>query len=192
MKSSFLIPVICLSVVLSSVVSSSADELKIATVDMQGILTQFEKTKEADARINESRTQAVKELEQRISFFSQAESDAKALKAEIEGDKLSESEKAEKLQIFNGKLGELQSLQNEVQSFQQTREKHLSEKVLIERSRLLEQINKVIAIRADKYDLILNKSATASSGIEEILFVADSVDLTPEILAELNGSQGKK
>lgn len=159
---------------------------------MQGILTQFEKTKEADARINESRTQALKELEQRIAFFSQAESDARALKAEIEGDKLSESEKAEKLQIFNGKLGELQSLQNEVQSFQQTREKHLSEKVLIERSRLLEQINKVIATRADKYDLILNKSATAASGIEEILFVTDAVDLTPEILAELNGSQGKK
>ncbi|NBV87345.1 MAG: OmpH family outer membrane protein, partial [Verrucomicrobia bacterium] len=60
---------------LSSPVVQAAD-LKVGTIDMKAVFDGYYKTKDAEAKINESRTQAKKELDDRLDTFNKAQEQA--------------------------------------------------------------------------------------------------------------------
>jgi outer membrane protein len=176
-----------------SPVASAQSSMKIGTLDMKLVFDSYYKTKEAEAKINEARTQAKKELDERLETFNKAQADARKLNEEANKPELTEKAKAEKAKVLNEKLQALGTLQREIQEFQQTRERQLSEQSVRSRNNLLEEINGVVAgkIKAAGYDLVLDKSGQSLNAVGLVVFSKDAMDFTADVIAEINASKGK-
>lgn len=189
MKLNNILPLIsAVAVTFSSASSVHAADLKVGTIDMKAVFDGYYKTKEAEAKINEARTQAKKELDERLDIFNKAQEEARKLNDEANKPELSEKAKAEKSKALNEKLQALGTLQREVQEFQQTRERQLSEQSVRSRNALLEDLNKVIAdkVKAAAYDLVLDKSGQSLNAVGILVYSKDSFDFTSDVIAEVN------
>jgi len=189
MKLNNILPLIsAVAVTFSSASSVHAADLKVGTIDMKAVFDGYYKTKEAEAKINEARTQAKKELDERLDVFNKAQEEARKLNDEANKPELSEKAKAEKSKALNEKLQALGTLQREVQEFQQTRERQLSEQSVRSRNALLEDLNKVIAdkVKAAAYDLVLDKSGQSLNAVGILVYSKDSFDFTNDVIAEVN------
>jgi outer membrane protein len=173
----------------------SATEYKIGTIDMKQVFDNYYKTKEQESKINEARTQAQKELADRMETFTKAQEEARKLNDEASKPELAEKAKAEKSKLLSDKLQALGGLQREIQEFQQTREKQLTEQQVRSRNTLLEEINKVVEskIKGGGFDFVFDKSGQSLNAVPFLVFAKDSFDLTAEVSAELNkGKEVKK
>ena len=173
---------------------SAQADIKVGTIDMKAVFDNYYKTKDAEAKINESRTQAKKELDDRLDTFNKGQEQARKLNDEANKPELSEKAKAEKVKGLNEKLQELGVMQREVQEFQQTRERQLSEQSVRSRNALVEEINKVIndAVKAAGYDLVFDKSGQSLNAVNVLVHSKDSFDFTNEVVSKLNSEAPKK
>jgi outer membrane protein len=167
--------------------------MKIGTLDMKLVFDSYYKTKEAEAKINEARNQAKKELDERLETFNKAQADARKLNDEANKPELAEKAKAEKAKVLNEKLQALGTLQREIQEFQQTRERQLSEQSVRSRNALLEEINAVVAtkIKSAGYDLVLDKSGQSLNAVGLVVYSKDSMDFTADVVTEINAGKVK-
>ena len=189
MKLNNILPLLsALAITVSSGASVQAADLKVGTIDMKAVFDGYYKTKDAEAKINEARTQAKKELDERLDIFNKAQEEARKLNDEANKPELSEKAKAEKSKALNEKLQALGTLQREVQEFQQTRERQLSEQSVRSRNALLEDLNKVIAdkVKAASYDLVIDKSGQSLNAVGILVYSKDSFDFTSDVIAEVN------
>lgn len=188
MKLNRIAPLLAIAVGGFSLVSSAQAEVKVGTIDMKLVFDSYSKTKEAEGKINEARGQAKKELDDRLASFNKAQEEARKLNEEANKPELAEKVKAEKAKVLNEKLQALGTMQREVQEFQQTRERQLSEQSVRSRNALLEDINKVIAekIKGSAYDIVIDKSGQSLNAVGILVYSRDSFDFTADIIAEIN------
>jgi Skp family chaperone for outer membrane proteins len=188
MKLNRIVPLLALTVGTFSFSNSAQADIKVGTIDMKLVFDSYSKTKDAEAKINQSREQAKKELDERLAVFTKAQEEARKLNDEANKPELTEKAKAEKAKVLNEKLQALGTLQREVQEFQQTRERQLSEQSVRSRNALLEDINKVIAdkVKAAGYDLVIDKSGQSLNAVGVLIYAKDSFDFTAEIVSEIN------
>jgi Skp family chaperone for outer membrane proteins len=174
-------------------VSAQAADLKIGLLDMKLVFDSYYKTKDAEAKINEARTQAKKELDDRLDTFNKAQELARKLNDEAGKAELSEKAKGEKAKALNEKLQELGVMQREIQEFQQTRERQLSEQSVRSRNGLVEEINKVVTdiVKAGGYDLVFDKSGQSLNQVNVIQHSKESFDFTADVISKLNGDKKK-
>jgi len=174
--------------------ASQAADLKVGTIDMKAVFDGYYKTKDAEAKINESRTQAKKELDDRLDTFNKAQEQARKINEEAAKPELSEKAKAEKTKALNEKLQELGVMQREVQEFQQTRERQLSEQSVRSRNSLVEEINKIVneVVKAQNYDLVFDKSGQSLNAVNVIVHSKDAFDFTADVVSKLNADAKKK
>ncbi len=170
---------------------SAQADVKVGTIDMKQVFDTYYKTKDAEGKINEARTQAKKELDERLDSFNKAQEEAKKLNDEANKPELSAAAKADKSKLLNEKLQALGALQREIQEFQQTRERQLSEQSVRSRNSLVEEINKVIGdkVKAAGYDIVLDKSGQSLNAVGVVIFSRDSFDFTNDVVTELNKSK---
>jgi len=188
MKLNRIAPLLAIAVGGISLVSSAQADVKVGTIDMKLVFDSYSKTKEAEGKINEARGQAKKELDDRLAGFNKAQEEARKLNDEANKPELAENAKAEKAKVLNEKLQALGTMQREVQEFQQTRERQLSEQSVRSRNALLEDINKVIAdkIKGSAYDIVIDKSGQSLNAVGILVYSRDSFDFTADIIAEIN------
>jgi len=179
--------------IVAAPVAAQAD-VKVGTIDMKAVFDNYYKTKDAEAKINESRTQAKKELDDRLDTFNKGQEQARKLNDEANKPELSEKAKAEKVKSLNEKLQELGVMQREVQEFQQTRERQLSEQSVRSRNSLVEEINKVVsdAVKSGGYDIVFDKSGQSLNAVNVLVHSKDSMDFTSDVISKLNSEAPKK
>ncbi len=167
--------------------SSAQAQLKVGTVDMKSIFDNYGKTKEAEAKINEARSQAKKELDDRLAEFNKVQEAARKLNDDANKPELSKEKKESMVKDLNAKIQELGNLQREIQSFQQTREQQLAEQSVRSRNAIVEEINKVIdaKVKSGGYDMVFDKSGQSLNAVNVILHSKESFDITKEISDEL-------
>jgi outer membrane protein len=194
MKLNRIISLLALVLGISAAPVSAQAQLKVGTIDMKQVFDSYYKTKDAEAKINESRAQAQKELAERLDTFNKAQEQARKLNDEAGKAELSEKAKAEKVKALNEKLQELGVMQREVQEFQQTRERQLSEQSVRSRNSLVEEINKVVsdAVKASGFDLVFDKSGQSLNAVNLLVHSKDSFDFTADVVSKLNADQKKK
>ena len=173
--------------------SSAQADLKVGTIDMKLVFDSYSKTKEAEGKINEAREQAKKELDERLGIFNKAQEEARKLNEEANKPELTEKAKSDKSKVLNEKIQALGTLQREIQEFQQTRERQLSEQSVRSRNSLLEEINKVIGdkVKGAGYDLVIDKSGQSLNAVGVLVYSKESFDFTADIIAEINKEKDK-
>jgi outer membrane protein len=194
MKLNRIVSLLALVVGIAAAPVSAQAQMKVGTIDMKQVFDSYYKTKDAEAKINESRAQAQKELAERLDTFNKAQEQARKLNDEVGKSELSEKAKAEKVKGLNEKLQELGVMQREVQEFQQTRERQLSEQSVRSRNSLVEEINKIVSdvVKTNGYDLVFDKSGQSLNAVNVLVHSKDSFDFTTDVLSKLNADQKKK
>lgn len=174
--------------------SASAQSMKIGTVDMKKVFESYYKTKDAEAKINEARNNAKKELEDRMDVAKKTLDEVKKVDEEIAKPELSRDAKEQKSKIRSEKAAELQNMDREIREFQQSREKQLQEQSVRMRAGIVDDINKVVAerVKAENFDMVFDKSGPSLNGVPIVLYARDSYEFTEVVVTALNKNKGKE
>jgi outer membrane protein len=184
----------CLASLMAFAPIASAENLKIGTVDMKRVFESYYKTKDAEAKINEKRNAAKKELEDRMDVAKRALEEVKKLDEDIQKPELSNAARTEKQRIRQQKAEDLQNMDREIREFQQTQEKQLNELSVRMRAGIVDEINKIVEarVKAENYDLVLDKSGPSLNGVPLVLYSRESWDFTTEVVTALNKTRGSE
>ena len=174
--------------------SASAQQLKIGTVDMKKVFESYYKTKDAEAKINEARNNAKKELEERLDLQKKAMEDVQKMNTEIENAALSKEAKETKTKGRDEKIAELRTMDRENSEFRTKREKQLQEQSVRMRAGIVEEINKIVdaKVKAESFDLVFDKSGPSLNGVPIVLYSRDAYEFTNDVVAALNKNKGKE
>jgi outer membrane protein len=163
-------------------------QAKVGTVDMNRIFASYYKTKDAESRINEARSAAKKELDDRMDTHKATLEEIKKLDESINKPELSKEAKEAKAKERDQKLGEFRNLEREINEFRQTREKQLQEQAVRMRNGIVEEITKIVSekVKKENYDLVLDRSGNSLNGVPICVFANNALDFSEAIIEELN------
>jgi outer membrane protein len=176
----------------ASAVTASAQALKIGSVDMKKVFESYHKTKDAEAKINEARNNAKKELEDRLDIQKKAMEEVQKINTEIENPALSKEAKEAKTKGRDEKIAELRTMDRENSEFRANREKQLQEQSVRMRAGIVEEINKIVEakVKAENFDLVFDKSGPSLNGVPIVLYSRDAYEFTNDVIAALNKNKG--
>src|SRR4051794_295584 len=184
MMKALLFPLLTAAIFLGAVPLASAQQVKLGTVDMKQVFENYYKTKEAEARINEARNQAKKELEDRMDAYKKASDEIQKLNDEINRPELSKAEKEKKAAARDEKINDIKNMEREIKEFQVQREKQLNDQTMRMRAGIVDQINKIVndRVKAENYDIVLDRSGQSLNGVPIILYARETYDFTKDVV----------
>lgn len=182
-----------LALALATTMFTANAEVRVGTVDMNKIFSNYYKTKDAEARINDARTAAKKELDDRMDTWKKNLEAINKLNDEINKPELSKESKEEKSKLRDEKIAETKNLEREIKEFQSSREKQLQEQAVRMRNGIVEEITKLVMekVKSGQYTLIFDKSGSSLNGVPIVLFSQESDDFSDDIIKELNKNKPK-
>ena len=191
MKKYLALPALLLSLAFGTA-TASAQALKVGTVDMKRVFESYYKTKDAEAKINEARNAAKKELEDRMDIAKKSLEEVKKLDEAISKPELSKDAKEQKAKQRSEKAAELQNMDREIREFQQSREKQLQEQSVRMRAGIVDDINKIVdaKVKAENFELVFDKSGPSLNGVPIVLYSRDNFDFTDAVITALNKTKG--
>ena len=162
--------------------------LKIGTVDMQRAFKEYNKTKEAEVKINDAKNAAKKEYDDRAESYKKALDEINNLNKQLESPALSADKKTQTAKERDDKIANIKNMEREISDFRQTRERQLQEQLMRVREGIVKEITDVVMekVKANNMDLVLDKSGMSINGVPFLLFSHDNIDFTDDIIAVLN------
>ena len=162
--------------------------LKIGTVDMNRTFREYNKTKDAEAKINDAKNQAKKEYDERADAYKKALDDINNLNKQLEAPALSADAKAAKAKERDDKISNIKNMEREITEFRQTRERQLQEQALRMREGIVKEITDVVTekVKTGNLDLVFDKSGNSLNGVPVLMYSRDSVDFTNDVITVLN------
>src|SRR6184192_944804 len=162
--------------------------LKIGTVDMQRAFKEYNKTKEAEAKINDAKNAARKEYDDRAEDYKKALDEINNLNKQLESPALSADKKTQTAKERDDKIAKIKNMEREISDFRQTRERQLQEQLMRMREGIVKEITDVVMekVKANNFDLVFDKSGMSINGVPVLMYAPDSVDFTSEIVETLN------
>lgn len=176
------------SLLVLPVMARAQGTLKIGTVDMNKTFREYNKTKDAEAKINDAKNQAKKEYDERADSYKKALDDINNLNKQLEAPALSADAKAAKAKERDDKISNIKNMEREITEFRQTRERQLQEQALRMREGIVKEISDVVMerVKANKLDLVFDKSGNSLNGVPVVMYAPDNVDFTNDVIAVLN------
>jgi outer membrane protein len=162
--------------------------MKIGTVDMQRAFKEYNKTKEAEVKINDAKNAAKKEYDDRAESYKKALDEINNLNKQLESPALSADKKTQTAKERDDKIANIKNMEREINDFRQTRERQLQEQLMRVREGIVKEITDVVMekVKANRFDLVLDKSGMSINGVPFLLYAPDNVDFTNDIIAVLN------
>jgi outer membrane protein len=165
-----------------------AQGLKIGTVDMNRAFKEYNKTKDAEKKINDAKEAAKKEFDDRADSYKKALDEINKLNQQLEAPALSPDAKTQKAKDRDEKISSIKNLEREINEFRQTREKQLQEQAVRMRDGIVKEISDVVMakVKASNMDLVFDTSGVSLNGVPTVMFANPQMDFTNEIVAQLN------
>jgi outer membrane protein len=162
--------------------------MKIGTVDMQRAFKEYNKTKEAEVKINDAKNAAKKEYDDRAESYKKALDDINNLNKQLESPALSADKKSQTAKERDDKIANIKNMEREISDFRQTRERQLQEQLMRVREGIVKEISDVVMekVKANRFDLVFDRSGMSINGVPFLLYAPENVDFTNDIIAVLN------
>ena len=162
--------------------------VKIGTVDMQRAFKEYNKTKEAEVKINDAKNAAKKEYDDRAEAYKKALDEINNLNKQLESAALSADKKTGMAKERDDKIANIKSMEREISDFRQTREQQLQQQLMRMREGLVKEITDVVMekVKAKSLDFVLDKSGMSINGVPVVMYAPETVDFTNEIIDTLN------
>jgi len=162
--------------------------LKVGTVDMQRAFKEYNKTKDAEAKINEAKNAARKEYDDRAEDYKKSLDEINNLNKQLESPALSADKKTQTAKDRDDKIAKIKNMEREISDFRQTRERQLQEQLMRMREGIVKEITDVVMekVKASNLDLVFDKSGISINGVPVLMYSHDNVDFTNDVIAVLN------
>jgi outer membrane protein len=162
--------------------------MKIGTVDMQRAFKEYNKTKEAEAKINDAKNAARKEYDDRAEDYKKALDEINNLNKQLESPALSADKKTQMAKDRDDKIAKIKNMEREISDFRQTRERQLQEQLMRMREGIVKEITDVVMekVKANHLDLVFDKSGMSINGVPVLMYAPENVDFTNDIITVLN------
>src|SRR5450432_997257 len=169
-------------------VSFAQATLKIGTVDMQRAFKEYNKTKDAEAKVNDAKNAAKKEFDDRTDVYKKALEEINKLNQQLDAPALSADAKAQKAKDRDEKIANIKNLEREISDFRQTREQQLQQQAMRMREGIVKEITDVVLerVKTNGMDLVFDKSGLSTNYVPIVLYSRDGADFTNDIITALN------
>src|SRR6267143_1484920 len=161
---------------------------KIGTVDMQKAFKEYNKTKEAETKINDAKNAAKKEYDDRADAYKKALDEINKLNQQLEAPALSADAKTSKAKERDEKISSIKTMEREINEFRQTRERQLQEQALRMREGIVKEITDIVMdrVKTQNMDLVFDRSGMSLNGVPLVMYSRDNYDFTNDVIATLN------
>jgi len=168
--------------------SFAQNTLKIGTVDMQRAFKEYNKTKDAEGRVNDAKNAAKKEFDDRTESYKKALDEINKLNQQLDAPALSADAKAQKAKERDEKIANIKNMEREINDFRQTREQQLQQQAMRMREGIVQEITEIVLerVKSNGMDLVFDKSGQSTNYVPVVLYAKESSDFTTEIIAALN------
>jgi outer membrane protein len=162
--------------------------MKIGTVDMQRAFKEYNKTKDAELKINDAKNAAKKEYDDRAEAYKKALDEINNLNKQLESPALSADKKTATAKERDDKIANIKNMEREISDFRQTRERQLQELLMRMREGIVKEITDVVMdkVKANNLDLVFDKSGISINGVPVLMYSHDNIDFTNDVVAVLN------
>jgi len=162
--------------------------LKVGTVDMQRAFKEYNKTKDAESKVNDAKNAAKKEFDDRTEGYKKALDEINKLNQQLDAPALSADAKAQKAKERDEKIANIKNMEREINEFRQTREQQLQQQAMRMRESIVKEITDLILerVKTNGMDLVFDKSGLSTNYVPVVLYAKDSSDFTTEIITALN------
>jgi outer membrane protein len=169
-------------------VGAFAQGLKVGTIDMNRAFKEYNKTKEAETKINDAKNSAKKEYDDRADSYKKALDEINKLNQQLEAPALSADAKTQKAKERDEKIASIKNMEREINEFRQTREKQLQEQAVRMRDGIVKEITDVVIakVKGSNMDLVLDSSGVSLNGVPTVMFARPDMDFTTEVVTQLN------
>src|SRR5918998_3306952 len=170
------------------VASFAQGTLKVGTIDMNRAFKEYNKTKDAESKINEAKNAAKKEFDDRAESYKKALDEINKLNQQLDAPALSADAKTAKAKERDEKITNIKNMEREITEFRQTRERQLQEQALRMREGIVKEITDVVMerVKANNLDLVFDKSGMSLNGVPLVMYSRDNAEFTNDIVAALN------
>ena len=161
---------------------------KIGTVDMQRAFKEYNKTKDAEAKINDARSAAKKEYDDRAESYKKALDEINSLNKQLDAPALTAEAKTQKAKERDDKIANIKKMEREINDFSQTRDRQLQEQLMRMREGIVKEITDVVLekVKTNNMEFVFDKSGVSLNGVPIVLYAPGNVDFTNDIIAVLN------
>jgi outer membrane protein len=161
---------------------------KIGTVDMQRAFKEYNKTKDAEAKINDAKNAAKKEYDDRAESYKKALDEINSLNKQLDAPALTAEAKTQKAKERDDKIANIKKMEREINDFSQTRERQLQEQLMRMREGIVKEISDVVVekVKTNNLDFVFDKSGVSLNGVPIVMYAPPNVDFTNDIIAVLN------
>ena len=168
--------------------SAGAAEQKIAIIDLQGVFTNYFKTRIADAAIRDEAGALDKDRKALTDQYQKLTEDYKKALDDASNQAISADERDKRKKTAEGKLIDINDLEQQIKQFDRTARGNLEEKQRMAREKILVQIKSVVATKAQagKYTLVLDTAGEGLSRTSVVFYNNGENDITAEVLKALN------
>lgn len=168
-------------------------QTKIGIVDMNKIASSYYKSKEAESRLVEARDSAQKEVQDKMADYKGKMEQVNKLELDIQKPELSKDAKETKTKEKGDLIAEIKVMEREIPDFTRSRERQLQEQLQRMKkgifTEILDEVQK--KVKAENFDLVLDKSGASASGVPVVLHSRDAADFSDEIITALNKNRPK-
>ena len=166
----------------------SYGQAKIGTVDMNRAFKEYNKTKDAETKINDAKNAAKKEYDDRADAYKKALDEINNLNKQLDSSALSADAKTKLAKDRDDKIANIKNMEREINEFRQTRERQLQEQALRMREGIVKEITDVVMekVKSNNLDFVFDKSGMSLNGVPLLMYAKDNVDFTNDIITVLN------
>ena len=170
--------------------ASHATDLKIATVDLQRLMSDYYKAQSAFKALKEKEVSFAKELDRLRLEGRQLAKETEDLRDLSGNNALNPSERQEKKKIFETKLSDLRAFEIRYDDTRAQAQAELQNTLTITQKRILEDVLSATKQLGDRegFNLVLNASKANPAG-SDVLFTKNIDDITERVLASLNATK---
>jgi Skp family chaperone for outer membrane proteins len=167
-----------------------AADLKIGIVDMRKVFDAYYKTIEANKAITNEAADMKKTLDSMVADAEKVRDDGTKAQAKANDQSISADERAKSQKIADDKRTELQSMQADIENFNQRENNRLGEKRRQRIDTIVGEIRAQLNELAKKagYTAVLDKSGETIPGVPVVLYTDGENDITDALIKALNAA----
>lgn len=168
--------------------SASAEDLKVATVNVEKLFNEFHMTKTVQAQVKIDQERIQKDNASRLEHIRGLQTEIEKLSKQRKDATLSDKKRLEVEREIKLKVSEGNAADNERRQWLQRQSKALQEQTGEEQRAILEKINEQIEdySRKQDFDIVIDSSARSATRTKVYPFLKDKFEVTAVLLKELN------
>ncbi len=163
-------------------------QVKIGTVDMNRVFSEYYKTKDAQAKYSEAEKAANDDLNGRVETLKKSMQEISQANSDLQKQNLSKDDLEAKRKELQPKIEAARTLDREIADFRSTKQKALQDQFLRMRKDIVDDIMKTVndIVKAKGFDVVFDKSGLSAGAVPVVLYSRDDLDFSAEVTAALN------